>query len=173
MTTDVTRTDPPAAGVPVVPVENEIVELLVDRDMGIAVAESFTVGAIASRLCSCPGTEDRVAGGVVSYTTSAKRGVLGVAADRVVSAPACLEMARSVRELFAVAVGLGVTGVAGPERQDDQPVGTVFVGWATPGGEDWVRLSCAGTPEQIRAEATEQALRLVLAELRGAGAHAG
>jgi nicotinamide-nucleotide amidase len=158
------RTDPPATGRPVVPVENEVVEALVEAGWTIAIAESLTGGIISARLCSCPGTEDRMLGGVVSYATAAKRRVLGVV-DEVVSGQAAMTMARSVRELFDADVGLSLTGVAGPERQEDEPVGTVFVGWATPTGEGCTQLACAGAPDQIRREAATASLRVLLGAL--------
>jgi PncC family amidohydrolase len=166
-TDEVTRSDPPSGGSAVVPTENLVVDRLVDRGWTVAVAESLTGGEIASRLCSCPGVEGRVLGGVVSYSTDAKRTVLGVQADAVVSETAAIEMACGVRQLFHADVGLGLTGVAGPERQDDQPVGTVFVGWALPGRTGVRRLSCAGTPEQIRRAATEESLRILLEAVGG------
>lgn len=162
-----TRTDPPEGGEPVVPIENEVVEALVALDWRIAVAESMTGGAIAARLCSCPGTEERMLGGVVTYATDAKRRVLDVT-DEVVTAEAAMTMARSVRELFGAEVGLGLTGVAGPDRQEGEPVGTVFVGWSTPDGEWCRQLACAGAPEQIRREATSHAMRVLLDGLRQA-----
>jgi nicotinamide-nucleotide amidase len=105
-------------------------------------------------------------GGVVSYVTQAKRDVLGVEGD-VVTADAAMQMATSVRALFGADVGVGVTGVAGPERQEGQPVGTVFVAWAVPEGTRWCRLACAGAPDQIRREVVEQALALVRDAVRG------
>ena len=166
MDTKLDRTDPPRGGEPVVPVENDIVEALMESGATVATAESLTAGAICERLCSCPGTEDLVLGGVVTYSTSAKRRVLGVTADEVVTPEAALEMAVGVKELFGADVGLSLTGVAGPDRQDGQPVGTVFVGWSLPTGDGWVQLACAGTPEQIRREAAEQAMHQLLAALR-------
>jgi nicotinamide-nucleotide amidase len=164
---EITRTEPPSGGLAVVPVENVLVDSLADRGWSIAVAESLTAGVVAARLCLCPGTEDRVLGGVVSYSTAAKRQVLHVSAADVVTPDAARQMADAVRELFGAHVGLGVTGVAGPERQNGHPVGTVFVGWRTPEGEGDLALSCAGSPEQIRQVAADQAIRCLNAVLAG------
>jgi PncC family amidohydrolase len=152
----------------VVPVENEVVEALVERGWTLAVAESLAAGAFSRRLCLCPGTDDRILGGVVAYSTPAKREVLGVAANGVVTAEAAEQMAVGVRGLFRSDVGVGLTGVAGPEEQDGQPVGTVFVGWSMPGCDGGARLACAGTPEQIRQQVEDKTMELVLAALRGA-----
>jgi nicotinamide-nucleotide amidase len=168
---EVTRADPPADGLAAVPAENRIVEALVERGWTVAVAESLTAGAVARRLCLCPGTEDRVLGGVVAYSTRAKREVLSVKADGVVTGEAVIQMASGARDVFGSDVGVASSGVAGPESQEDQPVGTVFVGWSTPEGEGSVQLACAGTPEQIRQEATERALELLLDALEGTRSH--
>jgi nicotinamide-nucleotide amidase len=167
--TDVSRIEPDGSGRPVVPLENEVVEALVAADWTVAVAESLTAGTVAARLCFVPGTEDRVLGGVVGYATVAKRRVLGIAADSVVSAGAAGEMARAVRDLFGADVGVGLTGVAGPERQDDRPVGTVHVAWCTPDGEGGDELACVGTPDQVRASAAQETLALLLGAVRKDG----
>src|SRR4051794_8713174 len=101
------RTNPPEPGLPVIPVENEVIEALCRREWTVAVAESLTGGAISARLCSCPGVEGRMLGGVVSYATDIKRRMLGVD-GAVVTADAALQMARSVRELLGSDVGLSV-----------------------------------------------------------------
>jgi PncC family amidohydrolase len=155
------RIDPPPGGEAVVPVENEVIEALDSNGWTIAVAESLTGGTVAARLCSCPGTDGRMLGGVVSYSTESKRHLLDVDGP-VVSGAAATQMARRVRELFGAEVGLSLTGVAGPDRQEGQPVGTVFVGWSTPGAEGCRQLSCAGAPEQIRRESAERSLGVLL-----------
>ena len=100
-------------------------------------------------------------GGVVSYATEAKRRVLDVGGD-VVTGDAALTMARSVRELFGADVGLSLTGVAGPERQEGQPVGTVFVGLAISDGEpEALELRLPGDRKRIREFATISALDLL------------
>jgi PncC family amidohydrolase len=166
------RTDPPTDGEPVVPVENEVVEALVAAGWTLAVAESLTGGTVSARLCSCPGTEGRMLGGVVSYATETKRRVLSVEGP-VVSPEAALQMARQVREVIGADVGLALTGVAGPERQEDQPVGTVFVGWSTPAGDGCRKLACAGAPEQVRRQSAERALVVLRDALTAGPPHGG
>jgi nicotinamide-nucleotide amidase len=96
------------------------------------VAESLTGGLVASRLVDVPGASDWFRGGVVSYASDVKYSVLGVPDGPVVSAPAAAAMATGVRDLLGADVGLGVTGVAGPDSQEDQPPGTVFMAVALP-----------------------------------------
>jgi nicotinamide-nucleotide amidase len=161
------RTETPPGGLPIVPPENEVIEELVAAGWTVAVAESLTGGMVAARLSACPGTEAKMLGGVVTYDTSAKRRVLAVEGD-VVTDSAARQMASAVKELFGADVGVGLTGVAGPARQEDQPVGTVFVGWSLPDGEGSQQLSCAGAPEQIRHGAATQALVLLRDAVRRA-----
>jgi PncC family amidohydrolase len=111
-------------------------------------------------------------GGVVSYATETKRRVLSVEGP-VVSPEAALQMARQVREVIGADVGLALTGVAGPERQEDQPVGTVFVGWSTPVGDGCRKLACAGAPEQVRRQSAERALVVLRDALTAGPPHGG
>jgi nicotinamide-nucleotide amidase len=147
----------------VTPVEDLVLELLEAHGWTISVAESLTAGSVTARLCSCPGAGHHVLGGIVTYSTAAKQKLLGLATDQgVVSADVALAMAEGARRLFGSDVGVSTTGVAGPDEQDGQPVGTVHVGWSTPLGRGTIELACAGAPEQIRAESSTAALRSLL-----------
>ena len=75
-----------------------------------------------------PGASQFFKGSVVSYATSVKRNLLGVSSREVVSKQAALEMAKGVMSALDAEVGISTTGVAGPDSQEDQPVGTVWVG---------------------------------------------
>jgi nicotinamide-nucleotide amidase len=112
--------------------EHAVASLLLSRGLTLAVAESLTGGLVASRLVDVPGASDWFRGGVVSYASDVKYSVLGVPDGPVVSAPAAAAMATGVRDLLGADVGLGVTGVAGPDSQEDQPPGTVFMAVALP-----------------------------------------
>jgi nicotinamide-nucleotide amidase len=121
----------------------------------LAVAESLTGGLVASRLVGVPGASNWFRGGVVSYASDVKFDVLGVPRGPVVSADAAIAMAVGVRDRLRADVGLGVTGVAGPDEQEGQPVGTVFVGLALPGRQpEAVQLKLTGDRERIRQFAT-------------------
>jgi len=112
--------------------EHAVASLLLSRGLTLAVAESLTGGLVASRLVDVPGASDWFRGGVVSYASDVKYSVLGVPDGPVVSAAAAAAMATGVRDLLGADVGLGVTGVAGPDSQEDQPPGTVFMSVALP-----------------------------------------
>lgn len=139
--------------------------LLVERGETIASAESLTGGGLADLLSGTPGASATYVGGVVSYATRVKREVLGVTAERVVSADCASQMAAGVRTLLAADWAVSTTGVAGPETQDDQPVGTVFVGIVGPDRESVRQLALAGGRGRIRGLACGEALQALLDEL--------
>ena len=96
-------------------------------------AESLTGGLIASRLVNVPGASAWFRGGVVAYDSQVKFDVLGVPAGPVVTEAAAAAMAEGPRRVTGADVGLGITGVAGPDDQEGVAPGTVFVGLALPG----------------------------------------
>ena len=104
-------------------------------------------------------------GGVVSYATEIKRELLGVHAEHVVSAECAEQMARGVRDLLGATWGVSTTGVAGPDTQDGQPVGTVFVGIAGPTGVRVHRLALSGDRDEIRTATVAEALEGLSREL--------
>jgi nicotinamide-nucleotide amidase len=127
-----------------------VLELLRQRGMTLAVAESMTGGLICSRLTEAPGTSDVLKGGVVSYFSEVKFEVLDVPEGPVVSAEAATAMAEGVRRLLKADVGISVTGVAGPDEQDGQPVGTVFMGLAVGDEVEAVHIKLPGDRRRIR-----------------------
>ncbi len=112
--------------------ESVIGELLVDRGLTLAVMESCTGGLLSDVITNVPGSSRYFRGGIVAYATEIKE-AMGVApaviaAHGVVSAETAAAMAAAVRERLGADIGIGVTGVAGPEPQDGVPVGQVYVG---------------------------------------------
>src|SRR6478672_3291458 len=100
------------------------------RGLTVGCAESLTGGELASLLSGTPGASATFVGGVVSYATEVKRRLLGVTATNVISGECAVQMAAGARDLLEVDWALSTTGVAGPELQEGQPVGTVYVGLA-------------------------------------------
>lgn len=156
-----------AGGVDDEGVEVSVARLLVGGGHRLAVAESLTAGLVSSRLASVPGASSWLAGAVVCYGEDVKRGLLGVSPGPVVSERAAAEMAKGVAGLLHADVGLSLTGVAGPTSQDDQPVGTVFVGLhlppraGVPGGTAVTQLSLRGDRQMVRDRASTSALDLL------------
>jgi nicotinamide-nucleotide amidase len=138
--------------------EDAVASRLRARELTLAVAESVTGGLIASRLVNVVGASTWFRGGVVSYASDVKFDVLGVPHGPVVSATAAEAMATGVRTLLASDVGLSVTGVAGPEEQDGQPAGTVFVGVAIGERVDHVALHLPGDRPRVRSYSAISAL---------------
>jgi nicotinamide-nucleotide amidase len=122
-------------------------------------------GGLADLLSGTPGASATFAGGVVTYTTRIKRELLGVTAAQAVSADCASQMAQGVRQLLAVDWALATTGVAGPTKQDDKAVGTVYIGLAGPMGVGVHRFALSGDRDQIRASACAAALEALIDDL--------
>jgi nicotinamide-nucleotide amidase len=131
--------------------EDVIAAQLLERGLTLAVAESVTGGLIASRLVGVVGASKWFRGGVVSYASDVKFDLLKVPVGPVVSAVAAEAMASGVRTLLHADVGLSVTGVAGPEEQDGQPAGTVFVGLSFGETLQHAALRLPGDRPRVRA----------------------
>ncbi len=114
--------------------ESVVLDLVRSYGWTLGVAESVTGGLIAGRLTNVPGSSEVFRGGVISYASDVKFDVLGVDQGPVVSEAVALQMAQGARRVLGADVGLAVTGVAGPDEQDGQPVGTLCVAIALPDG---------------------------------------
>ena len=117
----------------------DVLRLLTVKGETLAVAESLTGGLVAAELAAVPGASKAFRGSVTAYATDLKRDVLGVDAallDRrgAVDPQVAAQMAAGVRKVLGADWGIATTGVAGPEPQDGQPVGTVFVAVDGPSG---------------------------------------
>ncbi|HKE73814.1 MAG TPA: competence/damage-inducible protein A [Acidimicrobiales bacterium] len=131
--------------------EHAVAHRLVERGVTLAVAESLTGGLVASRLVNVSGASEWFRGGVVSYASDVKFSLLGVPEGPVVSAEAAGAMAEGVRRLLGADVGLAVTGVAGPDPQEGQPPGTVFMAVAAGDGPPTtVRVTLPGDRPRVR-----------------------
>ncbi|OIJ64647.1 CinA family protein [Streptomyces mangrovisoli] len=156
----------------------EVVRLLTVNGGTLAVAESLTGGLVAAEITAVPGASQVFRGSVTAYATELKRELLGVdgdllAARGAVDAQVAAQMATGVRKALGADWGLATTGVAGPDAQDGQPVGTVFVavegpsgpGGGSAGGGKVEALRLNGDRAEIRMESVRSVLALLLAEL--------
>lgn len=130
--------------------ESVVLDLLRQRGLTLAIAESLTGGLLASRLTDIAGASDVFKGALIAYASDVKHRHLGVAEGPVVSEAAAAEMARGVRNLLGADVGLATTGVAGPGTQEEQPVGTVYVAMALGEKVETRQLHLGGNRQQIR-----------------------
>jgi nicotinamide-nucleotide amidase len=147
--------------------EQVVGELLVTRDMRIAIAESCTGGLITSRLTDVPGSSRYVDEAVVVYSNTSKSALAGVPADLIaehgaVSEPVALAMAGGIRSRADADVGVGVTGIAGPGGgSPEKPVGTVAIA-ATTGAVTRSRVyRFLGEREHVKFQASQAALDMV------------
>jgi nicotinamide-nucleotide amidase len=119
-------------------IEAGIGQLLTQKGMTLATAESFTGGKIAQQITAIPGASNYFKGTVVSYATETKIKVLGIApelikAHSVVSEEVAIAMAKNVKALVGTDFAIATTGNAGPTKGDsDQEVGTAFIAISTP-----------------------------------------
>jgi nicotinamide-nucleotide amidase len=124
---------------------------LIARGLSFGVAESLTGGLIASRLVNVPGASKWFRGGVVAYDSQVKFDVLGVPVGPVVTEAAAAAMAEGAARVTGADVGLGITGVAGPDDQEGVAPGTLFVGLCLPGQPTLTReLRVPGDRERVR-----------------------
>ena len=110
--------------------ESVVLNLLRERNLTLAIAESVTGGMVSSRLTAIPGSSDVLIGGIVSYASEVKYDLLNVPNGPVVTPDSARAMAEGVREALKADVGISTTGVAGPAEQEEQPVGAVHLGIA-------------------------------------------
>jgi nicotinamide-nucleotide amidase len=143
-------------------IEDSVAAALGVRGLSLGLAESLTGGLAASRLVNVPGASRWFRGSVVSYASEVKFEVLGVPEGPVVSGEAARAMADGARRVLRSDVGLAITGVAGPDSQDDQPPGTVFVGLARPDRPtESFDFHVPGDRDRVRQYATIAALDLL------------
>lgn len=135
--------------------------LLMATGKTVAVAESVTGGLVSSRMVAVPGASAWFRGAIVSYASEVKYDLLGVTEGPVVSADAAAAMAAGVADRLGADVGLSITGVAGPDIQDGQPVGTVFVGVCDSRGTVVQELKLPGDRDRIRQFAAISAADLL------------
>jgi nicotinamide-nucleotide amidase len=148
---------------------DRVAELARRHGVTVAVAESLTGGNLAVALAAAPSASEWFRGSLVAYASEVKHDVLDVPDGPVVSADAAAAMARGVRRLLAADLAVGVTGSGGPEPQDGQEPGTVFV--AVDDGEQPQvrRLDLDGGPQQVLVTAAGEALALLVERLEARG----
>ena len=125
-------------GVDVECIEESVIKLLREKGMTFSAAESCTGGDVARRFTDMPGASAFFKGGVVTYTNEAKAKLLGIDPALIeekgaVSYEVAKAMAENVRTMLGTDIGVGVTGLAGPDGDGVHEVGTVFVSLAVEG----------------------------------------
>ena len=151
-----------------------VVKLLKQRGSKITAAESLTGGMFQSTICSVPGASNVFDGGFVTYAASAKERLIDVPVDTVnqygvVSAQTAAAMAEGCRRKMNVGIGLGFTGVAGPDALEGHPAGTVWLGMSQPDQPTQtrqLRLPSNYSRQQIRRLSVQYGLQMVYMALQ-------
>ncbi len=153
--------------------EERLGELMRTKGLKLAAAESCTGGLISSRITDIAGSSDYFEAGAVVYSNQAKQTFLSVpggmiAAHGAVSRDVAEEMAEGVRVKTGADIGLSVTGIAGPTGgSPEKPVGTVYIGLATPEAVSCRKFQFKGGRLEIKEQTSTEALQLVIDYLEG------
>ena len=159
-------------GIDVEGLAERVLQLMTDKKMTLALAESCTGGLLAERITDIPGASSVFLGGAVTYSDMSKAQLLDVSEDLiaqygVVSARVAKAMAESVRQKLGADLGVGITGLAGPGDDGVHDVGTVFVALST-GSECFVKENRLGSGRQrIRVMSANHGLDMVRRYLTG------
>lgn len=130
--------------------ESVVLQMLRERGLSLALAESVTGGLVTARLTGIAGASDVLRGSIVSYASEVKFDLLDVTRGPVVSEAAAAEMALGARRVLGGLVGLALTGVAGPTEQDGMPVGTLCIGLVIGDEVHTTTTRLPGQREQMR-----------------------
>jgi len=151
-----------------------LANLMLKKSQMLATAESCTGGLIAATCTDLAGSSTWFERGFVTYSNAAKTELLGVDAALIAEHGAVSEAVVHAMAAGALAhsraqVAVAVTGIAGPGGGSaDKPVGTVWLGWAWPGGVVTERCQFAGDRAAVRAATVEHALQRLLSLLQDA-----
>jgi len=155
-----------------VSLEELVIRRLLEQGRTLGLAESCTGGLITRMLTTIPGSSGAVKGGVVSYTSEVKEGVLGIPPGLIkrygaVSMETALSMAERARELLGSDLAVSVTGVAGPDPVEGKPVGLMYIGCAEEGlPARAYRLRLGGNRQGIQLRAAKYALFILQERLK-------
>ncbi len=147
--------------------EESVVALLKKYDLTLAAAESLTGGMFSARIVNVPGASDVLKGSFVTYTNKAKRKMVGVKKSTLykhtaVSKETAEEMAKGAAAELGADVAVAMTGVAGPDRDEEgKPVGLVYIACLAKGKVAVKKYQFQGNRQKIRENTVVAALNLV------------
>lgn len=150
------------------PLNEVAVKVLLEKGIKVATAESCTAGMLSKSITDISGASEVFEMGVSAYSNDIKVNALNVPKEIIdefgaVSPETAVYMAEGIRKLSGANIGIGITGVAGPESQEGKPVGLVYIGMADEQNL-WVRkLSASGNNDRdsVRKQATLAALDMM------------
>lgn len=153
-------------------VEQLVHNILTERGLRLAVAESCTGGVIASKFTAQAGASAYFMAGIVAYSNEAKRDILGVNMADIkrcgaVSEEVALQMAEGARRITGADYAIATTGIAGPTGgSETKPVGTVWMAIATPHGSRAMMRNSGTDRSQIVSRASAYAIEMLYEELK-------
>lgn len=118
------------------PLEVAVGNLLKEKNLTLAVAESCTGGYLSHLITSVPGSSQYFLGSIIPYAYEIKMRQLGVRPETLenfgaVSEETIKEMANLVRAKFNTDIGVATSGIAGPGgATPEKPVGTVWIAYS-------------------------------------------
>ena len=153
--------------------ETAVLQLLWQKNMTVATAESCTGGLVAHRFSGVPGASNALMGAVVAYDNRIKRDILGVdektlEAYGAVSEQTACEMAEGVRQKMGVDWAISTTGIAGPDGgTPEKPVGLVWIGVAGPDGVKAEKRLFGAQRSVVQWRASQSALDMLRHRILG------
>lgn len=151
----------------------KLVDLLLEKHLTIALAESCTGGMIASALVNCPGVSEALLEGCVCYSNEAKMRTLGVKKETLehfgaVSKECAAEMVEGIRKYAGADCAIAVTGIAGPGGgTDKKPVGTVYIAASFRGDVIVTHNLFSGDRLSVRTQSAIRGMNMLMEKNRG------
>lgn len=148
-------------------VEDRTAELLLEKNLTIAIAESCTGGMVSSRLIAYSGISKSYKEGFITYSNEAKMRTLGVKKETLdkygaVSEETAKEMAFGAAKVAGTDIGVATTGVAGPDgATEEKPVGLVFVCVYYKDEYNVLKINATGNRDTVRERASTSVLNLI------------
>jgi nicotinamide-nucleotide amidase len=151
--------------------EGVLVQLLAQKGLSLSTAESCTGGLLGHHITKVPGASKVFFGGAICYTNQAKYEQVDVPLqllekEGAVSALTAQALAYHVKQKFHSSVGISITGVAGPDSQEDKPIGLVYIGISLPDRTLVKEVHLGGHRQTIQSRATKLALYYTIIELK-------
>ncbi|MBI4690321.1 MAG: CinA family protein [Nitrospirae bacterium] len=147
-------------------------EIFKEKGLKLSIAESCTAGLISHYITMLPGASTFFEAGVVTYSTSAKKGILGISSGTissygVVSEETAKEMAEKMRLLTNTDYALSTTGNLGPDVLEGKEAGLVYIAVSMHGKTFVKELRLKGQRQEIKEKAALSALEFLLDIVRG------
>jgi nicotinamide-nucleotide amidase len=152
-------------------IEKAVGNLLIHRNLTLAVAESCTGGIISSKITDISGSSKYFKGGIFSYSNYSKLYILGIRKETLekygaVSEETAMEMAVNVREKLDADIGISTTGIAGPTGgSEKKPVGLVWIGYSDSKRTYAIKFLFGNNRERTKIRSAYQALVILKKEI--------